>query len=58
VIKYRVICGEAHGFDAWFATSGGFDEQAGRGEIACPHCGSTDVARALMAPAWHEQPAG
>jgi len=51
VIKYRVICEQAHGFDAWFASSDTFDEQVGRGHVACPHCGSANVGRALMTPA-------
>lgn len=51
MIKYRVICDQSHGFDAWFASSTVFDDQVARGHVACPHCGSTDVTRGLMAPA-------
>lgn len=51
MIKYRVICEQGHAFDAWFASSATFDDQAGRGNVACPTCGSTAVERALMAPA-------
>lgn len=51
MIRYRVICEEGHGFDAWFASSATFDDQVGRSNVACPQCGSTAVTRGLMAPA-------
>ena len=40
-----------HVFEAWFASSSAFEEQKGRGLVACPLCGSSDVAKAPMAPA-------
>jgi hypothetical protein len=51
MIHYQLHCGNDHDFDGWFANSSGFEEQQARGLIACPHCGNTDVRRALMAPA-------
>ena len=51
MIHYQLQCREAHGFDGWFRDSAAFESQAARGLIACPHCGDTGVARALMAPA-------
>ena len=51
MIHYQLHCGHDHDFDGWFANSSGFEEQQTRGLIACPHCGNTDVRRALMAPA-------
>jgi hypothetical protein len=42
---------EGHVFEAWFASSGAFEEQRGRGLVACPLCGSAEVAKAPMAPA-------
>ena len=51
MIHYQLHCGDDHDFDGWFANSSGFEEQQARGLIACPHCGNTDVRRALMAPA-------
>ena len=51
MIHYQLHCGQDHDFDGWFANSSGFEEQQARGLIACPHCGNTDVRRALMAPA-------
>ncbi len=51
MIHYQLQCREAHGFDGWFRDSAAFEAQAARGLIACPTCGDTNVARALMAPA-------
>lgn len=51
MIRYALECGEEHGFEAWFRSSDDFDRQAQAGLLACPACGSSDVSRALMAPA-------
>jgi hypothetical protein len=51
VIKYRLGCPMGHEFDSWFASSAAFEDQARRKLIACPHCQSTAVDRAPMAPA-------
>lgn len=42
---------EGHVFEAWFASSLAFAEQQANGLVACPLCGSSDVAKAPMAPA-------
>lgn len=39
-----------HRFEGWFANSGDFAAQQQRGLVSCPHCGSGDVAKAVMAP--------
>jgi len=51
MIHYQLRCGQDHEFDGWFSGSSGFEQQAERHLIECPFCGSTDVTRALMAPA-------
>ncbi len=51
MIHYQLCCAEDHAFDGWFKDSAAFDMQAKRGLVACPHCASTAVRRALMAPA-------
>jgi hypothetical protein len=60
VIKYRLVCAQAHEFEAWFASSGACDVQATAGSICCPECGDCDVTKAIMAPnvAVRERPAG
>jgi len=51
MIKYALVCDQDHAFDAWFSNSGAYDDQVSRGLVECPHCGSIEVRKALMAPA-------
>lgn len=37
-------------FEGWFSSSDEFAEQTERGLVQCPYCGSTEVAKAPMAP--------
>lgn len=50
MIHYALRCESGHSFDGWFKDSASFDKQAKRGLLECPHCASTKVERALMAP--------
>lgn len=50
MILYTLICENAHEFESWFSDSAGFEKQAKRGLVSCPHCASTQVERAVMAP--------
>ncbi|MEM0944320.1 MAG: DUF1178 family protein [Pseudomonadota bacterium] len=50
MIRYSLKCDQGHEFDSWFANAAAFDDQAGRGLVSCPVCGSTHVEKALMAP--------
>ena len=38
-------------FEAWFRSSADFERQREQGLLLCPQCGSSDVGKALMAPA-------
>jgi hypothetical protein len=51
MIHYQLRCAAGHGFDGWFRDSEGFEKLAASGLVECPHCGSSQVSRALMAPA-------
>lgn len=51
MIHYQLRCGGGHEFEGWFRNSSAFDSQAQTGLLTCPRCGTTDVARGLMAPA-------
>lgn len=51
MIRYALMCEDEHGFEAWFSNSAAYDDQAKRGLVECPHCGSTAVRKQLMAPA-------
>ena len=50
MIRYALICDNAHEFESWFPSSAGFEQQAKRGFVTCPTCGSANVERAIMAP--------
>ena len=51
MILFELRCGQGHHFEGWFKDGASFDRQAAAAEIACPHCGGVDVAKAVMAPA-------
>ncbi|UZF91736.1 DUF1178 family protein [Bosea sp. NBC_00550] len=50
MIRYTLICDNAHEFESWFSGSASFEEQARRGFVTCPLCNSAKVERAVMAP--------
>lgn len=51
MIHYKLRCGAGHEFEGWFQDSAGFEKLASAGLVECTTCGSTQVERALMAPA-------
>lgn len=51
MIVFDLSCQSGHRFEGWFASSGEFEGQQARGLVACPQCGSAEVAKAPMAPA-------
>ena len=51
MIKYALTCDQGHPFEGWFSVSADFDDQRARNMIACPMCGSHEVAKQIMAPA-------
>ncbi|HEV2333892.1 MAG TPA: DUF1178 family protein [Stellaceae bacterium] len=50
MILFSLRCASGHEFEAWFRDGDGFEAQQGAGGIACPHCGDTQVEKAVMAP--------
>jgi hypothetical protein len=50
MIRYALQCDQAHGFEAWFGSSVDYDDQAARGLVECPYCGSHAVKKQIMAP--------
>ena len=50
MIRYALVCEKGHDFESWFQDSAAYDKQAKRGLVACPHCGSAKVEKAIMAP--------
>ncbi len=50
MIRYALKCDHDHGFEAWFGSSSDYDDQAARGLVECPFCGSGEVEKAVMSP--------
>lgn len=50
MIRYALACPHDHEFEGWFGSSDDYDDQLGRGLLACPLCGSTTVRKQIMAP--------
>lgn len=51
MIRYALSCDHDHPFEAWFGSSSAYDDQAARGLVECPLCGSRAVSKQIMAPA-------
>lgn len=50
MIRYALRCAEGHDFESWFASGAAYESLAAGGHLSCPHCGSTEVTKGLMAP--------
>lgn len=50
MIKYNLICCQEHDFEAWFSSSSDYDAQREKRLVNCPHCGTSKVQKAIMAP--------
>lgn len=50
MIRYELSCDNGHAFEGWFGSADDFDRQQKRTLVSCPSCGSTHVAKRLMAP--------
>jgi len=50
MIKYRLVCDDGHEWEGWFQNSAAYDAQVARGQVSCPFCATTKVAKAIMAP--------
>jgi hypothetical protein len=50
MIRYALICDNAHEFESWFPSSAGFEDQLRRALVTCPVCDSGKIERAIMAP--------
>jgi len=50
MIVFNLRCGGDHVFEAWFKDGATYDLQSAAGEVVCPACGDTHVAKAPMAP--------
>lgn len=50
MIVFDLRCEGGHVFEAWFGSSGAYEDQRAGGLIACPVCGDSTVDKAVMAP--------
>lgn len=50
MIRFSLRCDREHRFDSWFGSGADFERLLGTGHVACAVCGSTAVAKDLMAP--------
>jgi len=50
VIRYSLVCDNAHDFEGWFSGSADFDRQVEAGLLTCPVCNSAAISKSLMAP--------
>lgn len=51
MIVFDLKCDKGHVFEGWFGSGDEYEDQRGRGMLACPICGDISVAKAVMAPA-------
>jgi len=50
MILFQLKCEHDHEFEAWFKDGATYDAQAASGDLSCPVCATSNVAKALMAP--------
>lgn len=51
MIVFDLKCSNSHTFEAWFGSSGDYEDQKARGLVTCPVCNDGMVVKAVMAPA-------
>ncbi len=51
MIVFDLKCGGGHVFEAWFGSSGAYEEQRSAGHVRCPVCDDGTITKAVMAPA-------
>jgi hypothetical protein len=51
MIRYALVCDNAHEFEGWFGSSADFDDQQAKGLLECPMCAVRAVRKQIMAPA-------
>ena len=50
MVVYNLSCDNAHEFEGWFSSPEIFQHQHERGQVFCPVCGSSSVAKLPSAP--------
>jgi len=50
MIVFDLKCEHSHQFEAWFKSSGAYEDQLKSGLVTCPFCDSAAITKAPMAP--------
>ena len=50
MIRYALKCETDHRFESWFQSADAFEKLNAAGRLSCPHCGSEEIRKAIMAP--------
>ena len=50
MIRFALVCSQAHEFEGWFRDNADFDRQQQHNMVCCPVCETQSVGKALMAP--------
>lgn len=51
MIRFHLKCDHDHSFESWFQSGDAFEKLVASGMVTCTTCGSTAVAKSIMAPA-------
>lgn len=51
MIRFHLKCDQNHQFESWFQSGAAFDKLVAANLVSCTTCGSTVVAKSVMAPA-------
>jgi hypothetical protein len=51
MIRFALVCSEAHEFEGWFRDNADFDRQQKHQLVSCPVCETQSIGKAIMAPA-------
>jgi hypothetical protein len=51
MIRFTLVCDNGHDFESWFASNDSYEFQIDADLVACPHCNSVKIGKAVMAPA-------
>ncbi len=50
MIRFALVCSQAHEFEGWFRDNADFDKQQKHNMVSCPVCETQSVGKAIMAP--------
>jgi hypothetical protein len=51
MIRFHLKCDQGHAFESWFQSGEAYDKLSAAGMVSCATCGSSKIAKSMMAPA-------